>query len=65
MDTITSLNSNMNTAVLSSAYPTAQVGAAVTGLKGALETQQMIQANLAAMMQDITPHLGQNIDVMA
>ncbi len=68
MDTINSLSNNLNTTALeksSFAYPTAQVGAGISGLKGALETQEMIQANLAEMMRDITPYLGQNIDVMA
>lgn len=34
-----------------------------SGLKGALETQEMIQGELAQMMKDVTPHLGQNVDI--
>jgi len=50
---------------LAAAYPTKQMGAASSGLKGALETQEMIQSDIAQMMRDVTPHLGQNIDVEA
>jgi hypothetical protein len=47
------------------AYPTKSMGAASSALKGSIETQEMIQGELAQMMRDITPHLGQNIDVEA
>ena len=41
------------------------MGAASSALKGSMEMQEMIQGELAQMMREITPHLGQNIDVEA
>lgn len=57
--------SNIGFDKLAGAYPTKPMGAASSALKGSLETQEMIQGELAQMMKDITPHLGQNIDVEA
>lgn len=50
---------------LSAAYPSKPMGASSSALKGSLETQEMIQADLAQMMKEITPYLGQNIDIEA
>jgi hypothetical protein len=67
MNTINPINNqNINSVgKLASAYPTKQMGASASGLKGALETQEMIQQGLSKMMRDVTPHLGQNVDVRA
>ena len=57
--------SNINFNKLSASYPTKPMGAASSALKGSMEMQEMIQGELAQMMREITPHLGQNIDVEA
>jgi hypothetical protein len=65
---ISTLNTGANSIgfdKLSEAYPSKPMGAASSALKGSLETQEMVQKDIAQMMKDITPHLGQNIDVQA
>ncbi len=36
----------------------------MNALKGAIEAQVMIQSEITAMIQDILPHLAQNIDIL-
>lgn len=65
---ISAINTNISSVgyeKLAGAYPTKPMGAASSALKGSMEMQEMIQGELAQMMRDITPHLGQNIDVEA
>ncbi len=57
--------SSISTANLEKAYSNAQIGAATSALKGALEVQEVIQMELMQMMKELSPHLGQNIDITA
>jgi len=50
---------------LSETYLSSPQGSGSSALKGSLETQEMIQGEIAQMMKEITPHLGQNIDIEA
>ena len=50
---------------LAEAYPTKPLGAAASALKGSMGVQEMVQGELQQMMQELTPHLGQNIDIEA
>ena len=65
ISTINSSISNVGFDKLTEAYPTKPMGASASALKGSLETQEMVQGELAEMVKEITPHLGQNIDVEA
>ncbi|MCP5103621.1 MAG: hypothetical protein GY950_09595 [bacterium] len=65
---MSTINHSINTVgldKLAEAYPNKPIGAASSALKGSLETQEMVQGNIAEMMKEISPHLGQNIDVEA
>lgn len=54
------------TANVSQASPGSAAGAAaMKAMKASMEIAKMEQAGLAMMMRQITPHLGQNIDVRA
>jgi hypothetical protein len=64
----TTATSNLNTVSfdsLEAAYPTKQMGAAASALKGSLGSHEMVHNELQQMLREITPHLGQNIDVSA
>lgn len=61
---VTSLNT-VGFDKLAEAYPSKEVGAASSALKGSLEVQEMVQKDIAQMMKDVTPHLGQQIDISA
>jgi len=61
---VTSLNT-VGFDKLAETYPTKGMGAASSALKGSLEVQEMVQKDIARMMRDITPHLGQQIDISA
>lgn len=50
---------------LSAAYNSKPQGAASSAFKGSLETQEMIQGTISQMMKEVTPHLGQNLDIQA
>jgi hypothetical protein len=50
---------------LTEAYPSKPGGAGMSALKGSIGMQEMIQGELAEMMKELQPHLGQNIDVEA
>ena len=48
---------------LAEAYPGKQMGAASSALKGSMDVQEMIQKDIAQMMKDVSPHLGQQLDI--
>ncbi len=50
---------------LAQAYPSKPTAAGTSALKGAMEMQEIIQNDLTEMMRDITPHLGQNVNMEA
>lgn len=50
---------------LAAAYSEKPGTVGTSALKGSIKIQKMIQNNLSEMMRDITPKLGQNIDVEA
>ena len=50
---------------LSATYPSKPSGASSSALKGSMETQEMVQGRISEMMREVTPHLGQQIDVEA
>lgn len=65
---ISAINTNVSNVgfdKLAETYPTKPMGASASALKGSIETQEMIQGELAEMVKEVTPHLGQNIDVEA
>jgi len=37
----------------------------ISALKGAMEAQVMVQAELTAMMRELVPYMAQNIDISA
>jgi hypothetical protein len=64
--TITSMNVNtVSFDKLAEVYPTRQMGTGTSALKGSMGTHEMVQTELQEMMRELTPHLGQNIDVEA
>jgi hypothetical protein len=58
---ITSFAAEITLEKMAQTYQKHQVGV----LKGAMEAQEMIQAELAAMLRDIQPQLAQNVDIQA
>jgi hypothetical protein len=50
---------------LNAAYGSSQVSTGASALKGAMNTQKMIQNSLSQMLREVTPHLGQHINVEA
>ena len=50
---------------LAAAYPSNPQGASSSALQGSLGAHEMIQGNLQEMMREVTPHLGQNLDIEA
>ena len=50
---------------LASAYPNQAMGSGMSALKGSLGSYEMVQTELQQMMRELTPHLGQNIDIEA
>jgi len=50
---------------LASAYSSQSQGAASGALKGSIDSQEMIQGTLAQRRREVTPHLGQNLDIEA
>lgn len=58
---ITSLAAEITLEKMAQSYQKHQVSV----LKGAMESQEMIQAELAAMMKDVLPNLGQNVNTVA
>jgi len=55
--------SNINFDRLAEAYPNNLMGAGTSALKGSLGAQEMIQSEIQQMMRELTPHLGQNLDI--
>ena len=65
---MTIAGTNVNTVSfdkLAETYPTKQMGAGTSALKGSMGTHEMVHNELQQMMREISPHLGQNIDVEA
>ncbi len=50
---------------LAAAYTSKPGTVGTSALKGSMNVQKMIQNNLSKMMADVTPKLGQNIDMEA
>lgn len=50
---------------LSEAYTSKPVSAGMSALKGSMGNHEMVHQDLQEMMKDLTPHLGQNVDVEA
>ncbi|MCP4214988.1 MAG: putative motility protein [bacterium] len=50
---------------LTAAYPSKSSTDGTSAAKGAMEVQEMVQEDLSKMMRDVTPHLGQNLDLEA
>jgi len=50
---------------LSAAYSSGQTSSGTSALKGAMNTQKIVQGKLSEMLRDVTPHIGQNIDTEA
>lgn len=50
---------------LAEAYPSKSMGSGMSALKGSLGSYEMVQTELQQMMRELTPHLGQNIDIEA
>lgn len=50
---------------LNAAYGSSEVASGTSALKGAMNTQKMIQASLSEMLREVTPHLGQHVNVEA
>ncbi len=50
---------------LSAAYPSKPSGAGSSALKGSMEVHEMQHRELQDMMKELTPHLGQNVDMEA
>lgn len=64
MNSVNTYN-NVSFDKLAQAYPAKTAGASASALKGSMSTQKMIHSELQQMMKDLTPHLGQTIDVEA
>jgi hypothetical protein len=62
--TLTNVNT-VNFDRVAETYPGKSMGAAATALKGSMGVQEMVQGELQQMMRELTPHLGQNIDIEA
>jgi hypothetical protein len=64
--TIANINTNnVSFDKLAEAYPTKSMGAGASALKGSMGAHKMVHTELQQMMSELTPHLGQNIDVEA